>query len=102
MVGPITKGPGERGHNFRRKRRRKTTNTRKRPPTRPLIFSTDYKMEMRLVTINIRGVRDKDADIRGLARQHRADFVLLVQETYIDTEPKFKDLLERLGISEGH
>ena len=32
---------------------------------------------------------------------HRADFVLL-QETYIDTEPKFKDLLEKLGIAEGH
>ena len=54
-------------------------------------------MEMRLVTINIRGVRDKDAYIRSLARKHRADFVLL-QETYIDTEPKFKDLLEKLGI----
>ena len=25
-----------------------------------------------------------------------------LQETYIDTEPKFKDLLERLGISKGH
>ena len=50
---------------------------------------------MRLVTINIRGVRDKDAYIRSLARKHRADFVLL-QETYIDTEPKFKDLLEKI------
>ena len=57
-------------------------------------------MEMRVISLNIRGVTEKERFLSNLAAKHRIDFMLL-QETYINNNTKFVNLLEKLGIAEG-
>ena len=57
-------------------------------------------MELRIVSLNIRGVTGKERFLANLAAKLKVDFMFL-QETYIDNDRKFKELLEDLGIVTG-
>ena len=57
-------------------------------------------MELRVISLNIRGVTEKERFLSNLAAKHKIDFMLL-QETYINNKTKFVNLLEKLGIAEG-
>ena len=56
-------------------------------------------MELRVISLNIRGVTGKERFLSNLAAKHKIDF--LPQETYVDNKTKFGNLLEELGIAEG-
>ena len=55
-------------------------------------------MEIKIVSLNIRGVTGKERFLANLAAKLRVDFMFL-QETYIDR--RFGELLENLGITKG-
>ena len=57
-------------------------------------------MEIKIVSLNIRGVTGKERFLANLAAKLRVDFMFL-QETYIDSERKFGELLENLGLTKG-
>ena len=57
-------------------------------------------MEMKVVSLNIRGVTGKERFLVNLATKLQLDFMFL-QETYIDNERKFIELIEKLGITSG-
>ena len=57
-------------------------------------------MELRIVSLNIRGVTGKERFLANLAAKLRLDFMFL-QETYIDSERRFVELLEEVGITKG-
>ena len=57
-------------------------------------------MELRVISLNIRGVTEKERFLSNLAAKHKIDFLLL-QEKYINNNTKFVNLLEKLGIAEG-
>ena len=55
-------------------------------------------MELRIASLNIRGVTGKEKFLANLAAKLRLDFMFL-QETYIDSTRRFVNLLEELGIA---
>ena len=57
-------------------------------------------MEVKIVSLNIRGVTGKERFLANLAAKLRVDFMFL-QETDIDSERRFGELLESLGITTG-
>ena len=57
-------------------------------------------MAVRIVSLNIRGVTGKERFLANLAAKLKVDFMFL-QETYIDSDRRFKELLESLGIATG-
>ena len=60
-------------------------------------------MEVRIVSLNIRGVTGKGRFLANLAAKLKVDFMFLqeIYYMYIDSERKFKELLENLGIATG-
>ena len=57
-------------------------------------------IELKIVSLNIRGLTGKESFLVNLAAKLRVDFMFL-QESYIDSERKFVKLLEKLGITKG-
>ena len=57
-------------------------------------------MELRVISLNIRGVTREERFLSNLAAKHKIDFLLL-QATYVDNKTTFGNLLEELGIAEG-
>ena len=55
----------------------------------------------RIMTLNIRGVKRKENHLIKLIRDNKLD-VLLLQETYITTVYESQQLLEKIGLRQGH
>ena len=53
------------------------------------------------MTLNIRGVKKKENHLIKLIRDNKLD-VLLLQETYITTDHESQQLLEKIGLRQGH
>ena len=57
-------------------------------------------MKLRIVSLNIRGVTGKEKFLANLAAKLKLDFMFL-QESYIDSERRFVELLEEVSITKG-